>query len=186
MQEAEQLALDVEKLAQFKSILQEMYKGYQILTSGYGAVKSIAQGNFNLHNAFLTSLLTVSPEIKKYVRIADIISSQATLISEYKTALKNFQSANAFSPDELSYISNVFGNLVDRSIDNLDELATVLTDGQLRMNDAERLAAIDKIYDDMQDKVNFLRDFNGKAGTLANQRLHAQQDISVLKSLYGN
>jgi len=186
LQEAEQLALDIEKLAQFKSILSEMYKGYQILTSGYNAVKSLAEGNFNLHNAFLNGLLTVSPTVKQYVRVADIISAQLEMVSEYKSALSSFQKAASFSPTELNYISGVFGNLVDRSIDNLTELAMVLTDGQLRMNDAERLSSIDKIYQDMQDKVDFLRDFNGRASTLSSQRQQQSQELSNLQSLYGN
>jgi hypothetical protein len=185
VQELEQLALDIEKLAQMKSILSEMYKGYRILTTGYGAIKSIAQGNFNLHNAFLSSLLSVSPAVKNYVRIVDIVTAQETLISEYKTALKNYSASGGFTATELNYITGVYANLFNRSLDNLSELAMVLTAGKLRMSDAERLAAIDHIYDDMQDKLAFLRVFNSKAGVLGSQRAHDLQDNNNLQSLYG-
>lgn len=185
VQQLEQLALDIEKLYQMKSILSEMYTGYKIMTTGYNAVKSIAEGNFNLHNAFLNSLLSVSPNVKSYVRIADIIASQATLVSEYKSGMKAFQGSGSFSVNELSYFSTVYGNLVDKSIDNLDELAMIITDNQLRMSDAERLAAIDRIYNDMQDKVNFLNHFNNNAAMLATQRTSTQQQYGVLQSLYG-
>jgi hypothetical protein len=185
VQQLEQLALDVEKLAQMKSILTEMYTGYKILTTGYDQVKSLAEGNFNLHNAFLNSLLAVSPNVKSYVRVADIISAQLTLISQYKSALSAFNGSGAFSVDELNYMSQVYGNLVDRSIDNLDELAMILTDNQLRMSDAERLSAIDHIYSDMQGKVNFLSQFNNQAGMLANQRQAKQQEYGTLQNLFG-
>jgi hypothetical protein len=185
VEEAEQLALDIEKLAQMKSILSEMYKGYQILTTGYNAVKSLAEGNFNLHQTFLSGLLAVSPLVKNYVRVADIISSQATLINEYKTALKNFSGSGSFTVDELNYFSTVYGNLIDRSVDNLDELIMILTDNQLRMNDAERISAIDHLYAEMKDKVSFLRDFNSKAGMIALQRQKSANDIGVLQSLIG-
>lgn len=185
VQELEQLALDIEKLSQMKAILQEMYKGYQILTGGYNTIKSLAQGNFNLHNAFLTGLLTVSPTVKNYVRVADIVNAQATLVSEYKAAQKQFSETGAFTTAELNYISSVYSNLLNRSLDNLDELAMVLTDNTLRMSDAERLSAIDHIYADMQDKLTFLRQFNGRAGILGGQRQQLLQDNQNLRHLFG-
>jgi DNA repair ATPase RecN len=185
VQELEQLALDIEKLAQMKSILSEMYKGYKVLTTGYGAIKAVAQGNFNLHNAFLSSLMSVSPAVKNYVRIVDIVTAQETLISEYKTTLKNYTASGGFTATELNYITGVYANLFNRSVDNLSELAIVLTDSKLRMSDAERLAAIDHIYADMQDKLTFLRAFNAKAGALGAQRAHDLQDNINLQSLYG-
>jgi len=185
VQELEQLALDIEKLAQMKSILTEMYDGYKILTGGYNTVKSLAEGNFNLHNAFLTSLMTVSPTVKNYVRVADIISAQATLVSEYKSALHSFQASGGFSVDELNYITGVYSNLFDESVNNLTQLVTVLTDNQLRMNDAERLSAIDRIYSQMQDKLTFLRTFNSSTGLLLGQRQKSLQETNTLKNLFG-
>jgi len=184
-EELQQLALDIEKLAQMKSILQEMYKGYQILTGGYNTIKDLAQGNFNLHNTFLTGLLSINPTIKNYVRVADIIQAQANLVAEYKKSKQQFIKSGAFSPSELNYIATVYSNLVDKSLDNLDELVMVLTSNSLRMSDAERLTAIDRIYDDMQDKVNFLRQFNSRAATLGSQRQLLLQDNATLKSLFG-
>jgi DNA repair ATPase RecN len=184
-QELEQLALDIEKLAQMKSILTEMYKGYQILTDGYNTVKSLAEGNFNLHSAYLNGLLQVSPAVKNYVRVADIISSQSTLVSEYKNALKTFTANGQFSASEVNYLSTVYSNLLNKSFDNLDELAMVLTDNELRANDAERLTSIDHIYADIQDKLSFLRMFNGRAAVLSAQRQQKLHDINNLQSLIG-
>ena len=186
VQQLEQLALDISKLAQMKSILTEMYKGYKILTGGYSTIKSIAEGNFNLHSAYLNGLLSVSPAVKKYVRVADIISAEANLISEYKAAQSAFSHSGMFSASELNYFTSVFSNLYNQSLNNLDELTMVLTDNELRASDAERLNAIDHIYDDLQNKLSFLRVFNGRAGVLASQRQHDLQDNSNLKSLFGN
>ena len=110
----EQLALDIEKLAQFKSILSDMKQGYQILTTGYNTVRSLAQGSFNLHSAYLNGLLAVSPAVKNYVRIVDIISTQAALVTEYQTAANQFKSAGWLHPTELNYVAAVYGNLFDR------------------------------------------------------------------------
>jgi hypothetical protein len=181
----EQLALDIEKLAQFKSILSDMKQGYQILTAGYNTVRSLAQGSFNLHSAYLNGLLAVSPAVKNYVRIADIISTQAALVSEYKSAANQFKSAGGLNPTELNYLATVYGNLFNRSLDDLDELITILTDGQLRMSDAERLAAIDGIDTDLHRQLSFQRSFLGQTSLLVAQRQQAQQETGQLQTLYG-
>ncbi|HEX7358342.1 MAG TPA: hypothetical protein VF270_11585, partial [Ignavibacteriaceae bacterium] len=72
--EIQQLLLNVEKLTQLKSILSDMKKGYQIVSKGYNSVKQITEGNFSLHDAFLSRLIAVNPAIKNYKRVADIIS----------------------------------------------------------------------------------------------------------------
>src|ERR1044072_6034317 len=94
--EAEQLLLDWEKLAQFKKILQNMYDGYKILYKGYSAVKDISKGSFDLHKNFLDALLEVSPAVKKYKRIADIIACQARIVKEYKSAFEQFREDKSF------------------------------------------------------------------------------------------
>ena len=185
VQELEQLALDIEKLAQLKSILTNMYKGYEILTKGYNTVKDLTEGNFNLHKVFLDGLLEVSPTVKKYKRIAEIINGQKVLVKEYKTAFSYFKNINVFEEGEIDYLSQVYGSLFNRSLKNIDELLMVITSNQLRMNDAERLKIIDRIYEDMQDKLSFLHDFNGRMAIVAQQKKSALEEIKVLEKLHG-
>jgi hypothetical protein len=92
----EQLSLDYQKLAGLKSILQQMYKGYEVLNKGYNSVKAVSQGNFSLHEAFLDGLLLVSPTVREYPRIADIINDQGALVSEYKAAYTTFRRDTQF------------------------------------------------------------------------------------------
>src|SRR5258705_9709897 len=96
-QEIAQLLLDIEKLAQFKQILSDMKKGYEILSGGYNAIKNISEGNFNLHQTFLDGLLKVSPAVQKYERIADIIQYQLRIVKEYKTAFNQFKADKYFT-----------------------------------------------------------------------------------------
>src|ERR1700753_228501 len=72
-----QLALDYEKLAQEKKILQDMYNGYTLISKGYEQIKSIAQGNFTLHQNFLNALLAVSPAVRNYYKVVNIINNEA-------------------------------------------------------------------------------------------------------------
>src|SRR5579862_4090127 len=120
--ELERLILDIEKLLQLKNILSDLYKGYEILTTGYNAIKSISEGNFNLHKAFLDGLLAVSPAVQKYERVVDIIKDQGKIVSEYKTAYNFFKQNPHFTPDELVYMSNVYDHLISNSEKNLTNL----------------------------------------------------------------
>ena len=183
-QDVQQLALDLEKLTQFKAILSDMQTGYTILTQGYGEVKDISEGNFNLHSAFLNSLMAISPEVRKYGRIADIIANQASIVSEYKEAWQQANASGHFSAQELVYMNSVFSGLLTQSINNLTNLTNVITAGTLRMSDAERLQAIDHIYSDTQNKLVFLRHFDSEVAILSLQRQKAQNDIQTLKNLY--
>ncbi|MBS1737502.1 MAG: TerB family tellurite resistance protein, partial [Bacteroidetes bacterium] len=145
-QEVQQLLLDVEKLTQFKQILSDLKKGYEILNGGYEAIKSISQGNFNLHQTFLNGLLQVSPAVKKYERIADIVKYQLRIVNEYKAAFNQFKADKNFTADEIDYMGKVYSHLFNESVKNLDDLITVITADKLRMSDDERLKAIDHIW----------------------------------------
>ena len=183
--EATQLLLNVEKLAQFKQILSDMKKGYQILEGGYTTIKNISQGNFSLHKIFLDGLLAVSPTVRNYRRVADITHYQITLIKEYRRAYTRFRQDNNFNTEELAYLGRVYDNLFKESLRNLDELLTVITAGKARMSDDERLGAIDRIYADMQDKLNFLRHFNNNTTILAVQRAKERNDAQTIRNIYG-
>jgi DNA repair ATPase RecN len=183
-QEMQQLILNIEKLAQFRQILKDMKKGYEILNGGYNTVKNLSKGNFDLHKTFLDALMQVSPTVRKYRRVGDIINNQVLLVKEYKAAFKRFRNSGNFNTDEIAYLERVYDNLFQQSLRNLDELTTVITANKLRMSDDERLAAIDKIYADIQDKLLFLRSFNNDNSILALQRTKEQNDMNAMRSIH--
>ena len=184
-QEVQQLLLNWEKLAQLKAILQNMYDGYQVVSKGYNTIKNISQGNFSLHQVFLNGLLEVSPVVRNYKRIADIIAFQQSIMQEHKIAFDNFKASSSFTPEEINYMGKVFGNLFQQSLKSLNELIMIITAGTLRMSDDERLKAIDQIFIDMQDKLTFLRSFNNSTKMLAVQRDKEQSHIDLSRKLSG-
>jgi len=180
----EQLALDYEKLSELKSILQEMYDAYKIVDKGLSDVKGIVNGNFNLHKAFLDGLMAVSPAVKNYSRVADILQAEYTIVAEYKSGYARFKASGRFTGDELTYIGNVYSNLVGRSTEYVNQLLTIITSNQLRMGDAERLAGIDRVHKGIMGDVGFLRRFNDATSLQDIQRAQANADLGVLNSLY--
>lgn len=182
--ELAELALDIEKLAQFKQILSDLKSGYEILFGGYNTIKNISKGNFELHKLFLDGLLDVSPAVKNYKRVGDIISYQLEIVKEYKSSYNRFKQQGMFNPGEINYMGKVYGNLFSLSLKNLDDLVTVITSSKLRMSDDERIAAIDKIFTDMQDKLSFLRSFNNSNSILSLQRSRETDEVKNVKKYF--
>lgn len=186
-QEMQQLVLNIEKLAQFKQILKDMKKGYEILNGGYNTVKNLSKVNFDLHKSFLDALMQVSPTVRNYKRVGDIVNYQVLLVKEYREAFNRFKNSGHFTNEEIDYFQRVYDNLLKQSLRNLDELTTIVTANKLRMSDDERLVAIDKIYADMQDKLLFLRSFNNNTSVLAVQRAKEQNDVNdIRKTILSN
>lgn len=184
-EEATQLVLNWAKLQQMEAILDNMYQGYTILSNGYNRIKMIAEGNYSLHQAFMDGLMAVNPTVRNYRRIPQIISYQKLLLSEYRAAYSRFRQDPNFSVDEITYLLNVYTFLFDASLRNLDDLAMIVTATKLRMNDEERLQAVDRIFYDMESKLFFLRSFNNNTQLLAMQRARRANDVKTMRLLYG-
>ena len=184
-QEIQQLLLNWEKLSQLKTLLDDMYTGYTIIYKGYSTIRDISENNFSLHKGFLDGLMEISPVVKKYKRVADIISYQLRIVKLSKAAYDKFKLDKNFSVDEIKGIANVYGRLLNEGLKCLDELIMVITAGELRMSDDERLQAIDGIYTKLVDQFSFLKELNNSTAVLSVQREKEQQDIDISRKIHG-
>jgi len=160
-------------------------KGYNIAKEGLTTIGGFTKGEFNLHTDYFNSLKSVNPEIKRYAKVADIIALQIKIVQNYNRTYRQINSSDAFSNDELAYISRVFGRLLDDCDKTLDELITITTDSKLEMKDNERIDRIDKLYLDMQDKFTFSQSFSNDAKSLAASRLKEKTDVQTSRVLQG-
>lgn len=183
--EAAQLALNIQKLAELKSILTTLKKGFDVVSKGYNTVKKLTEGNFSLHKVFLDGLMQVSPAVKKYRKIPEIIEAQTMLIKETKVTIRRVLNAGLFNQGEIDYILGVYQTIASGSLKNLDDLVTIITANSLRMTDDERLSVIDKIYTDMGDKLEFIRDFSQTCSLLALEKSKEKNQISGSEKLLG-
>ena len=183
-QEIQQLLLNWEKLIQLKEILNEMYTGYKIIDKGYTTIRDISQGNFSLHKDFLDGLLEVSPAVKNYKRISDIISYQIRIVKVSKAAYNKFKEDKNFTVEEIEYMAKVYVNLLNESLKYLDELVMVVTAGNLRMSDDERIQAIDKVYTKIVEQFSFLKDLNNSTAVLSVQREKESYELDISRKLY--
>jgi hypothetical protein len=90
-----------------------------------------------------------------------------------------------FTAAELDGFSANYGIFLHRGQAAIDELTMVITDGELRMSDAERLLAIDWIDKDITRQLGLLHSFNNTVALQAAQRARTGNDIGTLRGLYG-
>jgi hypothetical protein len=183
--DVEQLVLDVQKLGQLRQILTDLKEGYQVLDKGYSAVRDIAKGSFNLHEAFLDGLLAVSPAVRDYQRVKDIVSLEVSMLGRYQTAWAGFRASGRFRPEELELLGQVYSKLFAECAKGLGELVDILTGGVERASDAERIRGIDGIYNGMLEQAAFLDRVNNSTALLGMQRARDLNDVQVLGKLYG-
>jgi len=173
------------QIAALKVYAGYLSKGYSIAKNGLNTIKDIKHSDFNLHNDYFTSLVTVNPKVRQYKKVAEIIAIQISIAKQSGKAIKNFRGNQHFTSAEINYLQNVFGNLLSECSKNLDELFSLITNGNLQMKDDERIQAIDRLYADMQDKQQFARSFCNSAAGLSVQRSNEANDIIISKKLNG-
>jgi hypothetical protein len=178
-----QKSSDLKSLAKQIALLQ-LYigwveKGYKIAQEGLTSIGEIKNGEFNLHSIFFSSLSIVNPEIKKYSKVAIIISDQFFIIQNFKKILgiKNL------TPSEMSCLQTIYSNMLNACTNSLNDLIDVISDNTYKMHDDERIKRIDKVYEAMEGKVVLTKQFTGEVSVLSGQRLAEENDIESLQNL---
>ncbi|MGM9475260.1 hypothetical protein ACS5PU_02475 [Pedobacter sp. GSP4] len=137
-------------------------KGYELAGSGLQVVRDIKNGEFNLHNAFISGLKQVSPVTRNDVRVAGIIALQVAILKSFNSVKGN----GLLSADQLIYVGEVADGVISDCYHDLEELLPVITSGKLEMKDDERLTRLNSIYGRMLDKSAFTQSFCSEANLL--------------------
>jgi len=165
--QAKQQKVLLQQIAALQVYVGYAQKGYSVVKKGLNTIGDFKRGEFNLHTDYLNSLKAVNPKIKKYAKVAEITALQIKIIKSYKNLYQQIRQDDLFHGDEIDYIKRVFERLIKNCDDNLDELLTIITDGQLEMKDDERVKRIDMIYQNMLDNYTFSESFSNQTKILA-------------------
>ena len=179
-QKKTQLRYLAEQIAALRMYAGYVKDGYQIVSDGVQNVKSLKNGEFNLHDAFFKSLKAINPSIRNIEKIADIISLQVA-IGKNLTMIKGLQ---YFSVPQREYIDRVKSQVLKGCESDLEELLLVITSGQIEMKDDERIKRIDKIYTSISDKFSFSKSFVTELSMAVYQKKREEQSIIHMRNLY--
>lgn len=173
------------QIAAFQVYMDYLQKGYSIARKGLTVIGDIKKGEFSLHEDYFSSLKEIKPEIKNYVRVAQVIFIERKIMLMCHKTLIQVKQNEMIRSDEAAYITRVFDRLLDDGEMLVEELSLVVTPGKLEMTDEERITRIDAIYKDMVDKYSFLSHFTGHVRALANARSNEVNDIKMIQLIEG-
>jgi hypothetical protein len=175
----------LEQIAALQVYAGYVKKGYGIAKDGLHLIGDIKNGDFNLHDDYFNSLKNVNPVIKKYPRVADIISIQDGIIKLVRKARKELPLMEAFGTEELGYINRVYDRLIKDCNSTLDDLEIVTTSGKVEMKDDERINRIDTLYDQASAQYAFAKGFTQEAVALAKRKSGEQKEIRDSRVING-
>ncbi|WP_198514360.1 hypothetical protein [Algoriphagus formosus] len=181
--EVRQLLLNVEKLEQLREMLDNKKEKYQILQSGFQQVKGITEGNFRLHEAFLNRLTQVSTEVKSYYKVAEIIQYQVRLVQAVSWIREELNKLDLEDWEEQERVIQSFTAFSKAGMENMETLLLLLADGQLQMDDGERIRSIDRIHQSMENLLIGLGRWNWAYRELLDLRKQKQGELESLEKI---
>jgi hypothetical protein len=184
-QKKTQIEYLVDQIGALEVYAGSLEKGYEIAHSGLTAIHNIKKGDFSLHSEYFTSFSQVSPPIKAYWKIADILETEIRIVRACASEGRLLKPASLFNDEEIRYCNSVLSGVLEGCGDLTSQLIDLISDGKLRMKDDERIGRIDEVHAAMKDRERFVLSFSRGTKTLALQRANEENDVSVSRLLYG-
>lgn len=184
-QELEQLKINLEKLLQLKLILAQAKQGYQTLTNGYNAVRDVSKGNFDLHKKQFDLLLVVSDKIRSSQAIQNSLTNYRNMEQEVRGWVQVARSLGLFTSKELDEMNQDMLLMMAKRKDDRQTLSLVVSDGTLRMSDAERLSLIEMISANSDQYLASVRQKVKVQTGIAVARAQTKKDKDAIRRLYG-
>jgi len=143
------------------------------------------QNQYDLYNDYYGELWQVKTGLSTFSKVAGLINRQVQLVNEYKQATAAVSRDPHFSAGELTQILNVYSGILNASIRNTEQVATVIQAYVTQMDDAGRLRIIDETAAGIDKNYADLRRYEQENSLLSLQRAKDAADIATVKSLYG-
>lgn len=138
-----------------------------------------------LYQDYFDELWRVKAVLTYYRQFSDIISKQKQLFEEYKQAYVLVGQDKNFSRAEIDYMDGVYAGILDASINDVDDILNLMKSFTVQMSDAARLELVSKTSDAIDEHLSVLRQFNQHNQLLSLQRAKSQDEINIVKKLYG-
>jgi hypothetical protein len=138
-----------------------------------------------LYADYFEELDKVKTVIADYHRIKEITSMEASMLSQYKSAYALFQQDSHFTAAELDYMYRVYSGILDESLKNIDQLAAVINSFATQMTDESRVRIIDQVVRNVETSYLDLQQFGNQNKMISLERSKSEQEVSVVKMLYG-
>ncbi|MBN9384781.1 MAG: conjugal transfer protein TraI [Chitinophagaceae bacterium] len=139
----------------------------------------------DLYGEYYQELWQVKHVLQYYPAVKEIISKQARMISGYRQAYGAVMRDGHFNSDELTEIRMVYEGILRQCSSAVDQLQVVINAFVTQMDDGDRLAIINNVSAEVDRNYRRLRAFTQENIVLSLQRAKSEQDINMIKVLYG-
>lgn len=138
-----------------------------------------------LYKKYYDELWKVRKTIATYKRIKQIIVRQQQIIEEYRFTWHMINQDKHFTREEIDYMYRVYTGILNESVYNLDQILLVINSFKTQMTDGKRLEIINKAGDRIEQNYADLKQFNNQNIQLSLNRAKDEQEVLVVKKLYG-
>ncbi|TAN02246.1 MAG: conjugal transfer protein TraI [Chitinophagaceae bacterium] len=139
----------------------------------------------DLYQHYYNELWEVKTIITDYHRIKEISEKQVALVNAYKHAWGLLQQDKHFTPEEISYMSEVYSGILNQTMEDANGLLNIVTAFTTQMDDAARMKMIDDVGNKVDENYNDLQRFNTENEILSLQRSKDANDAAEVKWMYG-
>lgn len=139
----------------------------------------------DLYQNYFNELWEVKTVITGYHRIKEIFKKQVELVNAYKHAWNLLQQDKHFTPEEISYMGNVYSGILNQTLEDANSLLSVVSAFTTQMDDVARMKIIENVGNQVDENYSELQRFNTENKMLSLQRSKDANDAAVMKWMYG-
>ena len=156
-------------------------QGYQIAHGGLGNISGYLNMESVLHGTYYTRMEVASASVKYNYQVKEILDWQKDILNVFS----GVRSIPGLSDDEIQYLLNVKAAVLKDCDQQMNLLNYVVSDGKVKMSDAERLALLSNIHKEMLNNYRFAAGFTAQAKIYGQQRLKEKQESQTGQKIYG-
>jgi len=138
-----------------------------------------------LYANYFDELRELKQAFSYYSKLKNIIELQTAFIRDYKRAIKAVKETNAFTPEELLHILNIYEGIAKESSKNIESLFAIISSFATQMTDAKRMELINQSEAALQTTYDDLKRFSSQNLQLSISRAKSEREIQLVKALYG-
>lgn len=135
---------------------------------------------------YYDALKSVHDLVKDARKVQQTILLVGDISDIYVNSFQKMIADENFSVEELSAIALGYAKLLEESSAVLTELKTITSANGLSMSDAERMAVIDRIYNEVREYKNLVQYYTNKNISVSYLRAKKKNDTDRIMALYGS
>ncbi len=175
----------IEQIIKLQIHIHKVKKGWQIAKEGLNTIGNWTNGEYKLHTAHFNSLVTVNPNIKNSEKVTQARQIYREILREFNSTIIRAQSSGMFAPEEISYYNQVNERMILDCRELIENMTAMVSDGQLKMTDDERMANIDKYHEQMLANYTLARNFCADVRSVQIARKQYKEDAEQVRKLFG-